>query len=43
MTTGGGRPPKVKPSPNFFGGIERVGDALGIGTAASFGGMISIS
>ena len=47
-TMGGGRPPKVKPSPNFFGGLERVGDALGIGTPAggagpSVGGLISIS
>ena len=46
-TMGGGRPPKVKPSPNFFGGVEGVGDALGIGTPAweepSVGGLISIS
>jgi hypothetical protein len=46
-TMGGRRPPKVKPSPNFFGGLERVGDALGIGTPtwekSSVGGLISIS
>jgi hypothetical protein len=41
-TMGGGRPPKVKPSPNLFAGLERVGDALGIGTP-SVGGTSSVS
>jgi hypothetical protein len=44
---GGGRAPKVKPSPNFCFDLETVGDALGIGTLAgeeSFeGGPISSS
>jgi hypothetical protein len=46
-TMGGGHLLKVKPSPTFFGGLERVGDALGIRTSAgvepSVGGLISIS
>lgn len=47
LTMGGGRPPKVKPSPNLFAGLERVGEALGIGTPAvgemSVGGLSSSS
>ena len=35
LWAGGGRPPKVKPSPSLFCGLERVGDALGIGTPAA--------
>lgn len=44
LWVGGGRPPKVKPSPSFFGTFERVGDALGIGTpVVSLCGSIRIS
>jgi hypothetical protein len=47
VTMGRGHPPKVKPSPNFFGSLGSVGDALGIGTPAgegpSVGGLILIS
>lgn len=35
LWAGGGRAPKVKPSPSLFCGRERVGDALGIGTSAA--------
>ena len=37
LWVGGGRPPKVKPSPSLFCGLERVGDALGIDTPAAAG------